>query len=46
MMKIDKKIVGYAVNQPAEEKQEPKKEFAREGGGDRQRVDGARTRSP
>ena len=38
MMKIDKKIVGYAVNQPAEEKEEAKKEFKREGGGDRAEV--------
>ena len=34
MRKIDKKIVGYAVNQPAEEKEEQNREFAREGGGD------------
>ena len=38
MIKIDKKIVGYAVNQPAEEKAEAKKEFPREGGGDRAEV--------
>ena len=38
MRKIDKKIVGYAVNQPAEEKEEQKREFAREGGGDRAEV--------
>ncbi|MDJ0711136.1 MAG: NrdJb [Woeseiaceae bacterium] len=38
MMKIDKKIVGYAVNQPAEQKEEAKKEFKREGGGDRAEV--------
>ena len=38
MIKIDKKIVGYAVNQPAEEKEEAKKEFKREGGGDRAEV--------
>ena len=37
MIKIDKKIVGYAVNQPAEEKEE-KREFKREGGGDRAEV--------
>ncbi|MDH3619996.1 MAG: NrdJb [Gammaproteobacteria bacterium] len=36
MIKIDKKIVGYAVNQPAEEKE--KREFKREGGGDRAEV--------
>ncbi len=34
MIKIDKQIVGYAVNQPAEEKEEAKKDFKREGGGD------------
>ncbi len=38
MIKIDKKIVGYAVKQPAEEKAETKKEFPREGGGDRAEV--------
>ena len=38
MIKIDKQIVGYAVNQPAEEKEEAKKEFKREGGGDRAEV--------
>ena len=37
MIKIDKKIVGYAVNQPAESKEE-KREFKREGGGDRAEV--------
>jgi hypothetical protein len=37
MIKIDKKIVGYAVNQPVEEKEE-KREFKREGGGDRAEV--------
>ena len=34
MIKIDKKIVGYAVNKPAASQAEPKKEFPREGGGD------------
>ncbi len=34
MIKINKQIVGYAVNQPAEEKEEAKKDFKREGGGD------------
>ena len=38
MIKIDKQIVGYAVNQPTEEQEEAKKEFAREGGGDRAEV--------
>jgi len=38
MIKIDKKIVGYAVNQPAEQKEESKKDFPREGGGDRAEV--------
>ncbi len=38
MRKIDKKIVGYAVNQPTEEKEEQKRDFAREGGGDRAEV--------
>jgi len=38
MIKIDKKIVGYAVNQPAAEKEEAKKDFPREGGGDRAEV--------
>ena len=38
MIKIDQKIVGYAVNQPAEEKTEAKKDFKREGGGDRAEV--------
>ncbi len=38
MQKIDKKIVGYAVSQPTEEKEEQKREFAREGGGDRAEV--------
>jgi len=37
MIKIEKQIVGYAVNQPAEEK-EPKRDFKREGGGDRAEV--------
>jgi len=37
MIKIDKQIVGYAVNQPAEEK-ETKRDFKREGGGDRAEV--------
>lgn len=38
MIKIEKKIVGYAVNQPAEKKDEAKKDFPREGGGDRAEV--------
>lgn len=33
MIKVDKKIVGYAVNQPAAEAKEPKQEFTREEGG-------------
>jgi len=33
MIKVDKKIVGYAVNQPEAEAKEAKKEFTREGGG-------------
>ena len=33
MIKIDKKIVGYSVNKPAEEQQAAKPEFKREGGG-------------
>jgi hypothetical protein len=33
MMKIDKKIVGYAVNKPAAEQESAKPEFRREGGG-------------
>ncbi len=33
MIKIDKKIVGYAVNQPAADSKEAKREFKREGGG-------------
>ncbi len=33
MIKIDKKIVGYAVNQPAAEQEAAKPEFKREGGG-------------
>jgi hypothetical protein len=33
MIKIDKKIVGYAVNQPEAEEKQAKKEFQREGGG-------------
>jgi hypothetical protein len=37
MIKIDKKIVGYAVNQSTAEKEE-KREFKREGGGDRAEV--------
>jgi len=37
MIKIEKQIVGYAVNQPAEEK-ETKRDFKREGGGDRAEV--------
>jgi hypothetical protein len=37
MIKIDKQIVGYAVNQPEEEK-EAKRDFKREGGGDRAEV--------
>ena len=38
MIKIDKKIVGYAVNQSAAEEKEGKREFKREGGGDRAEV--------
>ncbi len=38
MNKIDKKIVGYAVKQPNAEVKEEKREFAREGGGDRAEV--------
>jgi hypothetical protein len=38
MIKIDKKIVGYAVEKPSEEKKESKREFLREGGGDRAEV--------
>jgi hypothetical protein len=38
MIKIDKKIVGYAVNQPEAEEKEAKKDFPREGGGDRAEV--------
>ena len=38
MIKIDKKIVGYAVEKPSEEKAEAKREFPREGGGDRAEV--------
>ncbi len=39
MMKIDKKIVGYAVNQPEAEAEKPAKpDFKREGGGDRAEV--------
>ncbi len=38
MIKIDKKIVGYAVNQPAAEEKPEKQEFPREGGGDRAEV--------
>ena len=33
MIKVDKKIVGYAVNQPEAEEKQAKKEFQREGGG-------------
>jgi len=33
MIKIEKKIVGYAVNQPPEEQEVSKPEFRREGGG-------------
>jgi hypothetical protein len=33
MIKVDKKIVGYAVNQPAAKEKETKREFKREGGG-------------
>ncbi len=38
MIKIEKKIVGYAVNKPAEEEQAAKPDFKREGGGDRAEV--------
>ena len=38
MIKIEKKIVGYAVNKPAEEEQAAKADFKREGGGDRAEV--------
>jgi len=39
MMKIDKKIVGYAVNQPSAEAEKTEKpEYRREGGGDRAEV--------
>ena len=39
MIKIDKKIVGYAVNQPADEQETARPEFKREGGsGDRAEV--------
>jgi hypothetical protein len=38
MIKIEKKIVGYAVNKPAEKQETAKKEFPREGGGDRAEV--------
>ena len=33
MIKVDKKIVGYAVNQAAAEEKEARREFKREGGG-------------
>ncbi len=33
MIKVDKKIVGYAVNQPSAEEKEVKREFKRENGG-------------
>jgi hypothetical protein len=33
MIKVDKKIVGYAVNQPEAQEKEAKREFKREGGG-------------
>jgi hypothetical protein len=33
MIKVDKKIVGYAVNQPEAKEKEAKREFQREGGG-------------
>jgi hypothetical protein len=32
MIKVDKKIVGYAVNQPEAEAKQEKREFKREGG--------------
>jgi hypothetical protein len=38
MIKIDKKIVGYAVEKTKEGKEEAKRDFAREGGGDRAEV--------
>ena len=38
MIKIDKKIVGYGVDKAKEEKTEPKRDFVREGGGDRAEV--------
>ncbi len=38
MIKVDKKIVGYAVNQAGSEEKEAKREFKREGGGDRAEV--------
>ena len=38
MIKIDKKIVGYSVEQPKQEKEEAKRDFKREGGGDRAEV--------
>ena len=38
MVKIDKKIVGYAVNKPGAEDKAEKPEFRREGGGDRAEV--------
>ncbi len=38
MIKIDKQIVGYAVGQPNEEKEQARKDFPREGGGDRAEV--------
>jgi hypothetical protein len=38
MIKIEKKIVGYAVNKQAEEKEAAKRGFKREGGGDRAEV--------
>jgi len=38
MIKIEKKIVGYAVSQPAAEAKAAKPEFKREGGGDRAEV--------
>ena len=33
MIKVDKKIVGYAVNQPEAQEKQAKREFKREGGG-------------
>lgn len=38
MIKVDKKIVGYAVNQPDAQEKGAKREFKREGGGDRAEV--------